>query len=52
MEPEARIIEYLVTLGLDLDDLTCVGHSLGNGEHAQIGSRKHYEKTNKYAIRF
>lgn len=25
----ARFIEYLVTLGLDLDDLTCVGHSLG-----------------------
>lgn len=25
----ARFIDYLVTLGLDLDDLTCVGHSLG-----------------------
>lgn len=25
----ARFIDYLVTLGLDLNDLTCVGHSLG-----------------------
>lgn len=25
----ARFVDYLVTLGLDLDDLTCVGHSLG-----------------------
>lgn len=25
----ARFIEYLVTLGLNLDDLSCVGHSLG-----------------------
>lgn len=25
----ARFVDFLVTLGLDLDDLTCVGHSLG-----------------------
>ncbi|XP_031627080.1 lipase member H-A-like [Contarinia nasturtii] len=25
----ARFIDYLVTLGLNLDELTCVGHSLG-----------------------
>lgn len=25
----ARFIEYLVTIGLNLDDLSCVGHSLG-----------------------
>lgn len=48
----ARFIEYLVTLGLDLDDLTCVGHSLGNGENAHTASHKHYKKTNKYEINF
>lgn len=25
----ARFVDYLVTLGLNLDELTCVGHSLG-----------------------
>ncbi|XP_055297480.1 lipase member I-like [Sitodiplosis mosellana] len=45
----ARFIEYLVTIGLNLDDLTCVGHSLGAHTCGIVGKNL---KSGKLAIIF